>query len=205
MFSRVSGSIMLPLFDRCREEKPMSEETQLSAPQEPILPEGPMRIAAETLVLERLRALRRALGRNVGPRDVVVRHTSPAARRHLFEEACELYWNELSWEETTDEEMIGDQELTERVFPGLLAFINALLPSGESGEPDRKREHRDVAHDFLLWLAARLVELRNAKVAGNGHHARIRRELQVTDELIDLVAYRLYSLTSDEIEELQIR
>jgi hypothetical protein len=182
----------------------MSEDAQLSALPETALPEGGMRMAAETLVTERLRALRRALGRNVGPRDVVVRGTSPASRKHLFEEACELYWNELSWEETTDEEMIGDRELTEMVFPGLLAFIDALLPSGESGEPDRKREHRDVAHDFLLWLAARLVGLRNAKISGNGHHSRIRRELQVTDELIDLIAYRLYSLTSDEIEEIQI-
>ncbi len=183
----------------------MSDDAQLSAPREAVLPEGGMRIAAETLVLERLRALRRALGRNVGPRDVVVRRTNPAARKHLFEEACELYWNELSWEETTDEEMIGDRELTEMVFPGLLAFMNALLPSGEGGEPDRKREHRDVAHDFLLWLAARLVELRNARASENGHHSRIRREVQVTDELIDLVAYRLYSLTSEEIEDLQIR
>ena len=164
-----------------------------------------MRIAAETLVTERLRALRRALGRNVAPLDVIVRRTKPASRRHLFEEACELYWNELSWEEITDEEMIGDRELTEMVFPGLLAFIDALLPSGDHGQPDRKREHRDVAHDFLLWLAGRLIELRNAKVARNGNHARIRREAQVTDELIDLIAYRLYALTSEEIEELQIQ
>lgn len=182
----------------------MSEDPQLAAPQKAALPEGGSRLAAETLVTERLRALRRALGRNVAPLDVVVRRTSPDSRQHLFEEACELFWNELSWEETTDEEMIGDRELTEMVFPGLLAFIDALLPLGESGEPDRKREHRDVAHDFLLWLAARLVDLRRAKMAGNGHHARIRREAQVTDELIDLIAYRLYSLTTEEIEEIQV-
>ncbi len=186
------------------ENSRMSDDAQLSEPKEAILPEGGMRIAAETLVTERLRALRRALGRNVAPLDVVVRRTRPASRRHLFEEACDLYWNELSWEEITDEEMIGDRELTEMVFPGLLALIDALLPSGESGGPDRKRERRDVAHDFLLWLAARLVELRNAKMTGNGDHARIRREAQVTDELIDLIAYRLYSLTAEEIEELQV-
>ena len=47
----------------------MSEDAQLSALPETALPEGGMRMAAETLVTERLRALRRALGRNVGPRD----------------------------------------------------------------------------------------------------------------------------------------
>jgi hypothetical protein len=42
----------------------MSEDAQLSALPETALPEGGMRMAAETLVTERLRALRRALGRN---------------------------------------------------------------------------------------------------------------------------------------------
>lgn len=169
------------------------------------LPTGELAVAARTLVEERLRGLRRAVGRDLAPVDVVLRPATPKVRRHLFEEACELYWNELSWEEITDEEMVDGGSLTEMVFPGLLALIDALLPRGPRGEPDRDREHRDVAHDFLLWLAARLVELRNARPEDNGDRARLRREVAVTDELIDLVAFRLYSLTSDEIARYQKR
>ncbi|MDP2480053.1 MAG: hypothetical protein Q8W49_06090, partial [Candidatus Palauibacterales bacterium] len=89
--------------------------------------------------------------------------------------------------------------------PGLLAFMDALLPRNTNGEPDRDREHRDVAHDFLLWLAGRLVELRSARPEALEERARMRRQEATTDELIDLVAYRLYGLTSEEVERIQER
>lgn len=170
-----------------------------------LLPEGGLALAARTLVTERIRGLRKALGRRLTPGDLVLRPASPDVRKHLFEEACELYWNELSWEEITDEELVGDGELTEMVFPGLLALIDAFLPRAPNGEPDRDREHRDVAHDFLTWLAARLVELRTAQPESEADRERIRRERTVTDELIDLVAFRLCSLSSDEIATYQSR
>lgn len=169
------------------------------------LPGGDLAVAARTLIEERLRGLRKSVDRDLGPIDVVVRPARPEVRRHLFEEACELYWNELSWEELSDEEAVGDGQLTEMVFPGLLTLVDALLPRGPNGEPDRDREHRDVAHDFLLWLAGRLVELRNARPRDNGDRARIRREAGVTDELIDLIFFRLYSLENEEIERYQRR
>ncbi len=176
-----------------------------SPSRELTLPKGQEAVAARTLLEERLRGLRRAVQRDLAPVDVVLRPATPAVRRHLFEEACELYWNELSWEEITDEEMVDGGSLTEMVFPGLLALIDAFLPRGPSGEPDRDREHRDVAHDFMLWLAARLVELRNARPDNNGDRVALRRQVAVTDELLDLIAFRLYSLTSDEIEAYQGR
>lgn len=160
-------------------------------------------LAARTLVQERARALRRLLRRELDMEDIVLRPTAPASRRHLFEEACELYWNELNWEQLTDEELCAEGELTEMVFPGLLALVDAWLPRADNGEPDRDREHRDVAHDFLLWLASRLVRLRAERPEDEADRARIKRELQVTDELIDLVANRLYSLSDGEIEKLQ--
>lgn len=171
----------------------------------PVLPKGEMGLAARTLIEERLRGIRKSVDRDLDPVDIVLRPARPEVRRHLFEEACELYWNELSWEEITDEEAVGDGQLTEMVFPGLLALVDALLPRAPNGEPDRDREHRDVAHDFLLWLAGRLVELRNSRPEDNGDRARIRREVAVTDELIDLICFRLYSLTGDEIERYQRR
>ncbi len=169
------------------------------------IPEGAIGMAARTLIQERLRGLGKALGRTLASVDLVLRPATPDVRRHLFEEACELYWNELSWEEITDEEIVGDGELTEMVFPGLLTLIDALLPRAPNGEPDRDREHRDVAHDFLLWLAARLVELRGARPEDETERERVRRQTAVTDELIDLTAFRLCSLTNEEIATYQSR
>lgn len=160
-------------------------------------------LAARTLVQERVRALRQRVDRELDPGDVVLRPTAPDSRKHLFEEACELYWNEMNWEQLTDEELTDGGELTEMVFPGLLTLVDALLPRAANGEPDRGREHRDVAHDFLLWLAARLVELRSRRDEDDEDRAQTRREAQVTDELVDLVTYRLYSITDEEIARLK--
>jgi len=91
------------------------------------------------------------------------------------------------------------------VFPGLLAFIDALLPRNPNREPDRDREHRDVAHDFLLWLAARLVDLRSGRPEAELERRRLRRQEILTDDLIDLVSCRLYGLSSDEVERIQER
>jgi hypothetical protein len=171
------------------------------------LPEGELGVAARTLIEERLRGVRRSVDRDLAPVDIVLRPTKPESRTHLFEEACELYWTELGWEEQTGEEAVGsgERELTEMVFPGLLAFMDALLPRNTNREPDRDREHRDVAHDFLLWLAGRLVELRSARPEAPEERARLRRQEALTDELMDLVAYRLYGLTSSEVERIQER
>lgn len=160
-------------------------------------------LAARTLVQERVRALRQLVDRELDPGDVVLRPTAPDSRKHLFEEACELYWNEMNWEQLTDEELTDGGELTEMVFPGLLTLVDALLPRAANGEPDRGREHRDVAHDFLLWLAARLVELRSRRDEDEEERAQTRREAQVTDELVDLVTYRLYSITDEEMARLK--
>jgi len=160
-------------------------------------------LAARVLIGERLRCLQKFIDRQIDLDDIVLRPTAPDSRRHLFEEACELYWNELNWEQLTDEEVYAEGELTEMVFPGLLTLIDALLPRADNGEPDRDREYRDVAHDFLLWVAQRLVELRTTQPEDDSDRERLRRERTITDELVDLVAYRLYCLTEQEIERLQ--
>lgn len=182
----------------------MNNETQAQT-HVSAMPEGEFALAARTLVKERIRGIRKTVGRRLGPGDIVLRPATPEVRQHLFEEACELYWNEMSWEEITDEELIGDDELTEMVFPGLLTLIDAFLPKSANGEPDRDREHRDVAHDFLEWLAARLVELRETSTDSDEERLRIRRQEGVTDDLIDLVAFRVCSLTGDEIATYQSR
>ena len=167
------------------------------------MPTGERELAARTLVEERLRAIRRSLERDVDPVNVVLQRTPPDSRSYLFEEACELYLNELNWEELTEEERVGDGALTEMVFPGLLAFVDALLPRAPNGEPDRDKEHRDVVHDFLLWLADRLVRLRHERSEEPPEQARRRREAGITDDLIDLIAGRLYGLEPEELDRLR--
>ena len=168
-------------------------------------PERAHALAGRILIQERIRGMRKVVGRRLSPGDLVLRKSSREVRLHLFEEACELYWNEMSWEEITEEEVVGvgDEELTEMIFPGLLALIDAFLPRAPNGEPDRDREHRDVVHDFLDWLAARLVLLREVRPASEDARARNLRQKNVTDALIDLIAFRLCALTSDEIETYQ--
>lgn len=186
------------------QERSVPEQMPLES-REVSLPTGDLAVAARTLVEERLRGVRRSAPREVAPVDIVLQATRESAREHLFEEACELYWNELSWEQLSDEERMDEGAFTEMVFPGLLAFVDALLPRAPNGEPDRDREHRDVAHDFLLWLAARLVELRNAQPEDADEKQRVRRQESMTDDLIDLVAYRLYGLDPEEVEGFEDR
>lgn len=160
-------------------------------------------LAGRTLIRERIRGMRKVVGRRLGPSDLVLRATSPEVRRHLFEEARELYWNEMSWEEITEEELVGDEELIEMIFPGLLALIDAFLPKAPNGEPDRDRERRDVAHDFLDWLGMRLVALREARPEAEHERKKARHQQEVTDGLIDIVAFRICALREDEIETYQ--
>jgi hypothetical protein len=167
------------------------------------LPDGERAVAARTLLEERMRSVRRTLDRELAPIDVVLRPTRPESRSYLFEEACELYLNELNWEELTDEERVDDGALTEMVFPGLLTLLDALLPRSESGEPDRDREHRDVVHDFVLWLAARLVGLRNVEAEDRDERIRVRREAEIADDLLDLVIARLYGLDEGELTTIR--
>ena len=169
------------------------------------LPQGESLVAAKTLVQERILGIQQAIKRQIGAGDLVVNRSTPDIRKHLFEEACELYWNELSWEAEAAEEMVGDDLFTEMVFPGLLTLIDALLPRSENGEPDRDHEHRDVVNDFLEWLTDRFIHLRGASSDSEDERERIRQEREVADDLIDLIAFRICSLTNDEIEICQSR
>ena len=80
-------------------------------------------------------------------------------RKFLTEEAEELYWNELEWENLTSEEMQGGSELVELAFPGFLAFVDGLLlkqANPDSQVPARPRP--EVVEDVPLFLARRQRE-----------------------------------------------
>lgn len=133
---------------------------------------------------ERLRdILQRPLRLPAGP-DV-----PPERLAHLTQQAEELYWNELAWEQITAEETAGGSALVEFMFPGFLAFVDGLLlreTSPDSPAPAMPRPR--VVEEILRFLAARCV----APDEGEGEESAAER--MVTERLIDLVLYRLYSV-----------
>jgi hypothetical protein len=118
-------------------------------------------------------------------------------RKFLLEEAEELYWNELEWENLTSEEMHGGRELVEFAFPGFLAFVDGLLlkeANPDSQVPARPRP--EVVEDVLLFLAKRHLEL----LPQTDEQSVLEREM--TTRLIDLVLYRLHGIAVDRAEFL---
>jgi hypothetical protein len=125
--------------------------------------------------------------------------------QYLLREAEELYWNELAWEELTEEERISGGHLTELVFPGFLAFVDGLLlEPGEARSPEGSGPHPEVVEEVLLFLAERLSsateELGRGADSENLVWARA-----MTAHLIDLVLYRLYDVSDEEREDLEAR
>lgn len=151
----------------------------------------------------RARILKR-VGRRA-PRQTPANALSHERRDFLVREAEDLYWNELAWEELTDEEQVAGGHLTELVFPGFLAFIDALLLEN-SDHPDEApaSAHPEVVEEILLFLADRYATT-TTELERGADSERLVWARVMTFRLIDLVLYRLYGLTDDEREELDRR
>jgi hypothetical protein len=168
-------------------------------------PERSMRDRVATLVRGRRERLARLLGR---PLTMPRQDDSPLteeARRHLLEEAEELYWNELEWEHLTDEEATDGPPLSELTFPGLLTFVRGLLLTEVNADALAPAEPRpQVVEDVLAFLARRVLELEE-KLATPPveEEPRVQGELVTTDRLLDLVLYRFHGLREDEIERVE--
>ena len=122
---------------------------------------------------------------------------------HRRREAEELYLNELAWEELTEEEQVAGGHLTELVFPGFLALVDALLLEGPS--PDQKavsHPHPDAVEEILSDLGERYAALTQDLEAG-ADSRRVAWARMMTAELIDLVLFRLYGLSRAEQEQVQ--
>jgi len=159
-----------------------------------------------TLLGGRRERLERQLGRRVdqprtGPRALI----SQKIRDFLREEAEDLYWNELEWENITDEEALEEGPLTELAFPGFLAFVRGLLLTEVMPDALAPASPRpEVVEDILGFLAARVVELEDG-LAGPDPESeeRMRMELDMTSRLIDLVLYQYHGLARTDIERLE--
>ncbi|HEX6037409.1 hypothetical protein [Longimicrobium sp.] len=118
-------------------------------------------------------------------------------------EGEDLYWNELEWEELTDEEAIPGGHLTEMVFPGFLAYIRGLLV--ETVMEDAlapARPHPDVVEEILAFLGERYAEA-TTELESGADSQKLVWQRHMTARLIDLVLYRLYRLTPAEQERLE--
>lgn len=126
-------------------------------------------------------------------------------KRYLLDEAQDLYWNELEWENITEEEQLDDGALTELAFPGLLAFVRGLLLT--EAMPDAlapARPRPEVVDEILRFLGARVVELGDELDEEDAEEtARLRTELSMTSRLIDLILYELYGLDDAEVERVE--
>ncbi len=129
---------------------------------------------------------------------------SDAEREHLHNAATDLYWNEVEWENLTEEERMDSGSLTEMVFPGFLAFVRGLLLAEvmpDSLAPANPRP--EIVAEVLEFLAGRVVELEEQRDAHDDEDpARTAGELLMTDRLIDLVLFLLHGFDPADVEGL---
>jgi hypothetical protein len=118
---------------------------------------------------------------------------------HLLREAEELYWNELSWEQATDEEVVSGGRLTELAFPAFLAFVDGLLPNESRADAP---PHPDVVEEILLFLSERFLRF-TVDLEEGADSQRVVWARAMTARLIDLVLFRLFQLTRAECEAME--
>lgn len=159
-----------------------------------------------TLLGGRRERLERLLGRpleapHTGPRSPL----TDKVRSFLLEEAEDLYWNELEWENITEEESVEGEPLTELAFPGFLAFLRGLLLTEVMPDAKAPASPRpEVVEDILGFLSARVVELEDGLSAPEPDGLeRLSLERDLTSRLIDLVLYRYHELTATEVERVE--
>ncbi len=147
----------------------------------------------------RLGSIAELLGREVTVHPPL-EHTPESRHSHLFEEAQQLYENELAWEEETGEESTDSGSVVALVFPGTLALMDALLTSHAASELGEGGAHRDVVASFLEWLSTRMLMLRSGQLRSSATERA--KEVDLTDRLIDLVLYRYCGLSDDEMDRI---
>jgi hypothetical protein len=116
-----------------------------------------------------------------------------------------LYWNELEWENITDEEALESGPLAELAFPGFLAFVRGLLLTEVMPDALAPANPRpEVVEDILAFLGARVVELEDGLAAPDPSDGdELRAELGLTSRLIDLVLYRYHELGGGDVDVVE--
>lgn len=161
---------------------------------------------AKTILTGRRERMERILDRKLEPPTAGADKPIPEdTRQHLLSEAEDLYWNELEWEHITDEEALEGGPIVELTFPGLLAYVRGLLLSEvmpDALSPANPRPQ--VVADFLGFLADRVVTLEeNLDGDEASEPEKLKRELEMTSDLIDRVLYLYHELSDQEIEYVE--
>jgi hypothetical protein len=144
-----------------------------------------------------------AVGRPLHPAGPAAEPLPPERLEFFRREAEELYWNELEWEELTDEEAIAGGHLTELVFPGFLAFVEGLLVDVAPHDAlAPARPHPDAVEAILEFLGERYADS-TAEIEAGADSQRLIWSRAMTARLADLVLYRLYRLTPAEQEQVE--
>ncbi len=155
----------------------------------------------QTLLEGRRKRLERTLGKDLPPPTPVDLPRLPARdREHLIRAAEDLYWNELEWENITEEERVGEVSLAEMTFPAFLSFVDGLLVDEALPDASFPAVPRpEVVEEVLGFLASRLIALDDGDTDGDDPE-RTEWERTVTSRLLDLVLFRYYDLRVKEVE-----
>jgi hypothetical protein len=157
---------------------------------------------AEELVQSRRRALQQVVGKALQiPGGTPAGPLAPERRAHLLEELEELYWNDLEWENVTEEERMEGGSLPELTFPGVLALTRGLLLTEVAADSLGEAEPRpEVVEDFLGFLASRVLELDDAASGEPGEEGdRSALELRMTEGLLDRVLMEYHHLSPEDV------
>ena len=160
---------------------------------------------AKTILTGRRERMERILDRKLHPPEGADEPIAETTREHLMSEAEDLYWNELEWEHITDEEAMEGGVVVELTFPGLLAYMRGLLLTEvmpDALSPPNPRPQ--VVRDFLHFLAQRTVDIEESLDADEASEPeKLRREAEMTSDLIDRVLYLYHDLSEEEIEYVE--
>jgi hypothetical protein len=154
------------------------------------------------LVQNRRRAIQEVVGKALQiPGGTPDTPLAPEKRSHLLEELQELYWNDLEWENVTEEERMEGGSLPELTFPGVLALTRGLLLTEVAADSLGDAEPRpEVVEDFVVFLASRVLELDRAASGEPGEEGdRSALELRMTEGLLDRVLMEYHNLSPEDV------
>lgn len=157
---------------------------------------------AQALVEAHRARIHTAIARPLQPVGTGAQPLPPEQLQHLCNDAEELYWNELSWEEITEEERVVDGPLTEMAFPAFLSFVDGLLlERAQADSLAPARPHPDAVEEILHFLAERVASL-TAELESGADSLPLVWARTMTLRLVDLVLFRLYGLSPEERAQL---
>ena len=162
--------------------------------------------SAAELIQDRRRVLQEVVGRLLPvPEGTEDPPLSSDRLDHLLDELKNLYWNDLEWENVTEEERMEGGSIPELTFPGVLALTRGLLltevPVDSSSIPEPRPE---VVEQFLQFLAGRIIELRETATGGPGEEGdRAALDLRMTKGLLDRVLMEYHRLSPEDVGTLE--